>query len=76
MQISMSEDGLQADIDVDYRSSGSPQSLFNGHLTASNSDIRAGENPNAAQRPLAGTGPLVAGRLRQVEGIDCRSRPT
>jgi hypothetical protein len=45
MQISMSEDGLKADIDVDYRSSRSPQALFNGHLTASNSDIRAGENP-------------------------------
>jgi hypothetical protein len=45
MQISMSDDGLKADIDVDYRSSKSPQALFNGHLTASNSDIRAGENP-------------------------------
>ena len=41
----MSEDGVHADIDVDYRSSRSPQALFNGHLTASNSDIRAGENP-------------------------------
>jgi hypothetical protein len=45
VQISMSEDGLKADIDVDYRSSRSPQALFNGHLTASNSDVRAGENP-------------------------------
>ena len=45
MQMSMSEDGLRADIDVDYRSSRSPQSLFNGHLTASNSDVRAGDNP-------------------------------
>jgi hypothetical protein len=45
MQFSVSEDGLRADIDVDYRSSRSPQALFNGHLSASNSDVRAGENP-------------------------------
>lgn len=40
----MSEDGLSGDVDVDYRSSKSPQALWNGHLTASNSDIRAGKN--------------------------------
>ena len=45
MQISMSEDGLKGDIDVDYRSSRSPQAMFNGHMTSSNSDVRAGENP-------------------------------
>jgi hypothetical protein len=45
MQMSVSDDGLRADIDVDYRSSRSPQALFNGHLTASNSDVRAGDNP-------------------------------
>ncbi len=45
MQFSMSEDGLKADIDVDYRSSRSPQALFNGHMTSSNSDVRAGDNP-------------------------------
>ena len=45
MQMSLSEDGLRADIDVDYRSSRTPQSLFNGHLTAANSDVRAGDNP-------------------------------
>jgi hypothetical protein len=44
IQISMSEDGLRADVDVDYRASKTPQSMFNGHLTASNSDIRVGEN--------------------------------
>lgn len=44
MQVSVSEDGLRADIDVDYRSSKSPQALFNGHLTSSNSDVRAGDN--------------------------------
>jgi hypothetical protein len=33
IQFSLAEDGLAADIDVDYRSSRSPQALFNGHLT-------------------------------------------
>jgi hypothetical protein len=44
LQISVSEDGFKADIDVDYRSSRMPQSLFNGHLRSANSDIRAGDN--------------------------------
>ena len=44
LQFSMAEDGLSADIDVDYRASKTPQCMFNGHLTASNSDIRVGEN--------------------------------
>jgi hypothetical protein len=46
IQISMSLDGERADIDVDYRSSGFPAALFNGHLTAENSDVRAGNNYN------------------------------
>jgi hypothetical protein len=45
LQFSMAADYLSADIDVDYRSSRSPQALFNGHLTSSNSDVRAGDNP-------------------------------
>jgi hypothetical protein len=44
IQFSISEDGSRADIDVDYRSSKSPQALFNGHLTSANSDVRAGDN--------------------------------
>jgi hypothetical protein len=44
IQISMSRDAARADIDVDYRSSRFPAGLFNGHLTAANSDIRAGNN--------------------------------
>ena len=44
IQISISMDSRRADIDVDYRSSTFPVSLFNGHLTASNSDVRAGNN--------------------------------
>jgi hypothetical protein len=44
IQFSVSEDGDKADIDVDYRSSKFPQAMFNGHLTSSNSDVRAGDN--------------------------------
>ena len=44
IQISMAADGRHADIDVDYRSSKFPAALFNGHLTAANSDVRAGNN--------------------------------
>jgi hypothetical protein len=44
IQISLSREQRMADIDVDYRSSTFPKALFNGHLTASNSDVRAGDN--------------------------------
>jgi hypothetical protein len=44
IQVSMALDGRQADVDVDYRSSSFPVMLFNGHLNASNSDVRAGDN--------------------------------
>lgn len=33
-----------SDIDVDYRASGFPKGLVNGHLSAANSDVRAGNN--------------------------------
>jgi hypothetical protein len=44
IQISVTRAGRRADIDVDYRSSSGPQALVNGHLTAANSDVRAGTN--------------------------------
>jgi hypothetical protein len=44
IQISIAKDGRHADIDVDYRSSQFPAALFNGHLSAANSDVRAGNN--------------------------------
>ena len=44
LQFSMSEDGLRADIDVDYRSSKIPASIWNGHMSSANSDVRAGDN--------------------------------
>jgi len=44
IQVSATQDKTRADIDVDYRSSGFPKGLVNGHLAASNSDVRAGRN--------------------------------
>jgi len=44
IQVSAALDGRRADIDVDYRKSSFPAAIFNGHLTASNSDVRAGNN--------------------------------
>ena len=44
IQFSLSPEGDRADIDVDYRSSKFPAALFNGHLSAANSDVRAGDN--------------------------------
>ena len=44
IQFSVALDGRRADIDVDYRSSSFPVGLFNGHMTSSNSDVRAGNN--------------------------------
>ncbi len=44
IQFSITRTGLRADIDVDYRKSSGPQALVNGHLTAANSDVRAGGN--------------------------------
>ena len=44
IQFSISRDERMSDIDVDYRSSKIPQALVNGHLTAANSDVRAGNN--------------------------------
>ena len=46
IQFSITDDKQRADIDVDYRSSSFPAALFNGHLTSSNSDVRAGNNYN------------------------------
>src|SRR5215831_2662731 len=44
IQVSVAKDTRHADIDVDYRSAKFPQGLVNGHLTAANSDVRAGGN--------------------------------
>jgi hypothetical protein len=44
IQFSISRDHKLSDVDVDYRASGFPKGLLNGHLTAANSDVRAGDN--------------------------------
>ena len=44
IQFSLAPDGTRGDIDVDYRASTFPIMLLNGHLTSSNSDVRAGNN--------------------------------
>lgn len=44
IQCSISRDGKHGDFDVDYRSSSFPSALVNGHLSAANSDVRAGDN--------------------------------
>ncbi len=54
IQISMAPDGRHADIDVDYRSSKFPAALFNGHLSAANSDVRAGNNTQRHQQRWEG----------------------
>lgn len=50
IQFSLSMDADRADIDVDYRASKFPNALVNGHLTAANSDIRAGNHGRHSQR--------------------------
>ena len=54
IQISLARDGKRADIDVDYRSPKFPQALVNGHLRASNSDVRAGDNGERHNRRWSG----------------------
>jgi len=54
IQVSIALDGRQADVDVDYRTSIFPVSLFNGHLSAANSDVRAGDNAERHAAQWAG----------------------
>ncbi len=54
IQISLTRDASLADIDVDYRSAKFPVALLNGHLTASNSDVRAGDNDARHNNQWAG----------------------
>jgi hypothetical protein len=44
IQVSATRDKTRADVDVDYKSSSFPKGLVDGHLKASNSDVRAGHN--------------------------------
>ena len=65
IQFSISCDTKMADVDVDYRSWGFPKGLVNGHLTASNSNVRAGNNLDKHDQRWAG----LNGWWREVFGI-------
>ena len=65
IQFSISRDKKMADVDVDYRSSSFPKGLVNGHLSASNSDVRAGNNLDKHDQRWAG----LNGWWREVFGI-------
>ncbi len=65
IQFSVSRDAKMADIDVDYRSSSFPKALVNGHLSASNSDVRAGNNLNRHDERWEG----LSGWWREVFGL-------
>jgi len=69
IQFSISRDHRMADIDVDYRSSSFPVALFNGHLTASNSDVRAGNNLDRHDNRWAG----LNGWWREIFGFSSDS---
>jgi hypothetical protein len=69
IQFSITRDERMSDIDVDYRSSTFPKALFDGHLTAGNSDVRAGNNLDTHDNRWAG----LNGWWRQVFGFSLGS---
>ena len=69
IQFSIANDERMSDIDVDYRSSTFPKALFDGHLTAGNSDVRAGGNLDTHDNRWAG----LSGWWRQVFGFSLGS---
>jgi len=71
IQLSISRDYKMADVDVDYRSSGFPKGLVNGHLTASNSDVRAGNNLDKHDQRWTG----LNGWWREVFGLLGSGKP-
>ena len=73
IQFSVSRDHKLSDVDVDYRSSGFPKGLVNGHLSASNSDVRAGNNLDRHDARWSG----LNGWWRDVFGqLGAGSKPT
>jgi hypothetical protein len=72
IQFSISRDNKMADVDVDYRSSGFPKGLVNGHLSASNSDVRAGNNLDKHDERWTG----LDGWWREAFGILGGGKPT
>ncbi|BCS35526.1 hypothetical protein TBR22_A47590 [Luteitalea sp. TBR-22] len=66
VQVSATEAGDRADIDVDYLSPRVPQGLFNGHLTAANSDVRVRGNDRRHARRWDG---LIVWWKALLEGL-------
>jgi hypothetical protein len=71
IQISTALDHRHADIDVDYRSASLPASIFNGHLTAANSDVRVGNNFDRHSERWSG----LQSWWRSFLGVSLRGRP-
>lgn len=57
IQVSATRDETRADVDVDYKASGFPKGLVNGHLSAANSDVRAGRNDEIHNNRWQGLNP-------------------
>ena len=57
IQVSATQDETRADVDVDYKASGFPKGLVNGHLSAANSDVRAGQNDEIHNNRWEGLNP-------------------
>ena len=83
IQVSISSDNRRADFDVDYRSSKFLGAMVNRHLTASNSDVRAGNNDERHnqrwtglagwRRKFFGMGPHD---VRKSQEVAAQTRPT
>jgi hypothetical protein len=71
IQVSIALDGRLADVDVDYRSSSFPVMLFNGHLSESNSDVRAGNNDERHSARWSG----LQSWWRSFFGVSLSKRP-
>jgi hypothetical protein len=71
MQVSIAPNRHNADVDVDYRASSFPVAMFNGHLTSSNSDVRAGNNYDRHANRWTG----FQNWWRSIFGIRVRNAP-
>jgi hypothetical protein len=73
IQVSATHDETRADVDVDYKASGFPKGLVNGHLSAANSDVRAGRNDEIHNGRWEGLNPWWRGLLSLPLAGDGRS---
>lgn len=73
IQVSATQDETRADVDVDYKASGFPKGLVNGHLSAANSDVRAGKNDEIHNNRWRGLNPWWRSLLLLPLGGEGRS---